>query len=175
MNPFFLILLAGAGIAAWSFFKTAKAARNLNYSISGFQIYRVDLAKGKIIFAVKAKFSNPEQQPLFINYIDIAAYIDSVYTSITTNGETKYNVSKLGTKIATLSETTNLEIKGGQITEKTFYPEVSLINLTLWGGAKLADRLRGQSGQVKPKNVLIKGNVKAEGITFPIEVVVPFN
>lgn len=175
MNPLLLILIAGAGVVAWSFLKTAKAARNLNYSISGFSVYKVELLKGKVTFRLKAKFSNPEQQPIFINYIDIAAYIDSVYQSIVQDGETKYNVTKTGTKIATLSETTNIEIKAGAISEYSFYPVVSLANLALWGGSKLLERLQGQSGTVKPKNVLIKGLIKAEGITFPVEVVVPFN
>lgn len=175
MNPFLLILLIGGGVAAWSILKTARAAKNLNYSISAFKIYRVEILKGKVTFELTAKFSNPEKQPIFINYVDIAAYIDSTYSTIQDNGQTKYVVTKNGTKIATLTETTNIEIKAGGITEKKLYPVVSLANLTLWGGAKLIDRLQGQSGTVKPKNVLIKGNVKAEGITFPIEVVVPFN
>ena len=175
MNPFFLILLIGGGIAAYSFLKTAKAARNLNYSITGFSIYQLQPLKNKITFRVNAKFSNPESQPLFINYIDLTAYVDSVYTTITTNGQTEYNVTKNGTKIATLAETTNIEIKANSITTHSFYPVVQITDLAIWGGSKLLDRLRGQSGQVKPKNVLIKGSVKAEGITFPIEIVVPFN
>lgn len=175
MNPFLLILLIGGGVAAWSLLKTAKAAKNLNYSISSFKVYRVELLKGKCTFEVTIKFSNPEKQPIYINYVDIAAYVDSVYSTYNDNGTTKYLIQKTGTKIATLTETANIEIKAGGITEKKLYPVVSLTNLALWGGTKMLDRLQGQSGNVKPKNVLIKGSVKAEGITFPIEVVVPFN
>ena len=175
MNPFFLILLVGGAVAAYSLLKTAKAARNLNYSISGFAIYQVQPLKNNLTFRVTAKFSNPESQPLFINYVDLTAYVDSTYTTTTENGETKYNVTSNGTKIATLTETTNIEIKANSITTYNFYPKVQFTDLAIWGGSKLLDRLRGQSGQVKPKNVLIKGSVKAEGITFPIEVVVPFN
>lgn len=175
MHPILLILLIGGGIAAYSLLKTAKAAKNLNYSISGFKIYRVELLKGKVLFELTAKFSNPESQPIFINYVDITAYVDSVYQTFTENGQTKYVIQKTGNKIATLTENTTLEIKAGQITTKKLYPEVSLTNLALWGGLKMIDRLQGNNGNIKPKNVLIKGSVKAEGITFPIEVVVPFN
>ena len=177
MNPAVPILLLVGGAIAWSVFRTAKAAVNLNYTILRFGIYRF-ATDGNLMLRLRVRFTNAQNTPLTINLFDIAAYLNSTYTYDSTG---KINVQNRGDLLATLNDSTGFVINANTFTDKDFYitvrwadvgryflnNAVSIIT-TIINADSIRDVIRAVIG----RNVLIYGLVKAENISIPVVNVV---
>lgn len=170
MNPFVVIGILGIGALALSLWKTAKAAVNLTYNIEKFRIYNISLKK--IVFELVAKFANPQNTPLHIQMVNLTAYVDAQYTTTTANGKTVYNVQNVGLPLCTATDNKAFVIEPNGFTTHSFYPEISLLNILTGALSKVVEKIR--TGSVdRPRNVLIKGFIKAEGVKIDVLTVIP--
>lgn len=173
MNPLITgALLLAVGALAYTFLGTAKAAVNLQYSIRKFRIYRIELTK--ILFELVVRFSNPSNSPIVVQMIDLSVYVDAQYTTITKDGKISYNVTNNGLRLCTMTDTKGFKINANNTTDKSFYPEITLFDVLTASVSKVIEKIK--TGAVdKPKNVLISGYIKAEGVKIQITQVVPLS
>lgn len=173
MNPFVAgALLLTVGALAYTFLGTAKAAVNLQYSIRKFRFYQIKLTK--MIFELVVRFSNPSNSPIAVQMIDLSVYVDAQYTTITKDGKTSYNVTNPGLRLCTMTDTKGFSIAANNTTDKSFYPEITILDILNATLSKVIEKIKNGSVD-RPKNVLISGYVKAEGVKINITQVVPFS
>lgn len=165
MNPFILVVF-GVGIAlALSYGKTIKAGLQLDWGISKFQLYKINLKE--LVFRLTMKFANSNNTPLKIQMISVKIYIDAVVAG----GQ----VTNTGKLIGSLDSDTIIEIPANKISEIAFYPTMPTAKLLLAVGQKVYDGITGTAADMKPQNVLISGFIKVEGVKINITNVIPFS
>lgn len=169
MNAGVILGIAIIGAVLWSYGKTAVAGLSLDYQLSKFQLYK--FASDGIKFRFQFKFVNSKPTPLHIQMINVKCYIDSVYTA---RPDGSLNITNTGKLIGTCQDATAVTIPANNITENYFYATISYFNLLTSVGTKVLEYIQNND-PLKPKNVLITGFIKAEGINIPITQVIPFN
>lgn len=173
MNPLAVgAILLTIGALAYTFLGIAKAAIDLRYSIQKFRFYQIKLTK--MIFELVVRFSNPSNNPIVVQMIDLAVYVDAQYTTINNNGKISYNITNSGLRLCQINDTKGFRIAANKITDKSFYPEITILDIVNATLSKIIEKIR--TGSVdRPKNVLIAGYIKAEGVNINIVQVVPFS
>lgn len=173
MNPLAVgAILLTVGALAYTFLGTAKAAIDLRYSIQKFRFYQIKLTK--MIFELVVRFSNPSNSPIAVQMVDLAVYVDAKYTTETKNGKTTYNVSSNGLRLCQMTDTKGFKIAANNTTDKSFYPEITLLDILNATLSKVIEKIKNGSVD-RPINVLISGYIKAEGVKINITQVVPFS
>lgn len=167
MSPFVPILLLIGGAAAFSLFKTVKAAKNLDFKVLKFSIYNL-VKNGNIVFRLNVRITNAKNTPLNVQLIDIGGYLDPKTT--TQNGKTV--LSSKGTLIATLTENTPFTIQKNGYTDKEFFVSASWAKIGETIGTTVLQNLLSNLLNSK---FLISGKVKAEGFVVPIQQIVNIN
>lgn len=165
-------LIAAAGVAAYSFSRTAKAALNLDYRITKFQIYNV-VKNGNLVLRVQILFINREASNIVVNNIDLSAYLNSIYTRAQ---DGSIEVQNKGDYFARLKDDSGFVIAANSDTYQDFYINVSWQDLGKMLLFNIADIIRFIANNnfnemlnvLLSKPVLVKGDVRAENIKFPI-------
>ena len=175
-HPLLWVALIGAGVAAYSYFKTAKAALNLDYRVTKFQIYNL-VKDGNLVLRLQILFTNREASQIVVNNIDLSAYLNSIYSR---SEDGSITVNNNGDFFARLKDDRGFVIAANSDTYQDFYINVSWKDLGKILAFNIVDivrfivnnNVREMVNELLSKPVLIKGDVKAENIKFPITQVV---
>jgi LEA14-like dessication related protein len=178
MNPVAIIALIAGAAVLYSVTRTVKAAVNLTWNVTRFGIYHL-ASGGSLVLRMRLRIGNPTNTPITVNFIDVSAYLDPVYTTV--NGS--LNVQSRGTYIASLQESLAIVIQPNAVTEHDFYIEVRWADIAKYLAMNVADIISSISNAqglnsiinaVINHPVLLQGNIKAENVNFPINQVVSF-
>ena len=164
MNPFGIILIAGAGVLAYNLLSTARTALKLDYRILKFQIYNF-ASGGNIVFRCRIRFVNNENTALHIKKVSFAAYYNAKFTE--SDGKIT-SVSSRGTRIASCDDTSEFVIPALSNIEKDFYIESKWSNLLSIVGLSVFNYLVNDENLIDNligKPILIDGAIRAEGVT----------
>lgn len=172
IHPLLWLGIIAAGVAAYSLTRTAKAALNLDYRITKFQIYNV-VKDGKLVLRVQVLFTNRENTNIVVNNIDLSAYLNSIYTRAQ---DGTIEVQNKGDFFARLKDDNGFVIAANSDTYQDFYINVSWQDLGKMLLFNVVDIIRFIANNnfnemlnvLLSKPVLVKGDVKAENIKFPI-------
>ena len=177
MNPIPLILLVVGGALAWSVFKTAKAAINLNYNITRFGIYKF-ATDGAMVLRVRVQFGNLMNQPIRINMVDLAAYFNPSYQ---TNNDGSVKILSRGNLLATLADASGFVIPANSIDTHDFYINVRWTDIAktlITNISNIVSIISNANGitdvmrQIVGMPVLLTGAIKAENVVFNVQQIV---
>ena len=179
MNPIAVIALIAGAAVLYSVTRTVKAAVNLTWNVTRFGIYHL-ASGGSLVLRMRLRIGNPTNTPITVNFIDVSAYLDPVYT---TDNNGTLNVQSRGTYIASLTESLAIVIQPNVVTEHDFYIEVRWADIAKYLAMNVADIISAISNaqgfnsiinSIVNHPVLLQGNIKAENVNFPINQVVSF-
>lgn len=161
MNPFFILALGAGVVYLTKVLRTAKAAKNLRYSLSRIQIYKLNLSE-PIIIRVWVSFTNLENAPIVVKQLYLDIYLQA-------------NDAKM--KIGTLNtDGISIVIPKNSTVERSFDISVPWKNLGITALNFLTTYLnRRNSGFPLPNKAIVEGQLKIVGLTIPINEEVSFS
>lgn len=157
MQPLFIIAVAAGTAYLVHLLRTAKSANSLRYHLQRIQIYRFKLSE-PIVFRVWIEFVNLENAPINVNQLYLDIYL---------------NISGSKHRIGTLNAA-NISIPSNQTIEKSFDISVPWKNLGV-GLLSILTNFATTRQWNFPDKAIVEGQLKASGLSIPINVEVPFN
>ena len=155
----FFLVAAIAGGAAYAIYliRKGRAVQSLRYQLTKIQLYQF-ASDGNLVFRVWMDFTNLENTPL---------HVDQLYLDVFLNFSGTYH------RIATLNAG-NIEIPANSTVSRSFDVRVPWANLGVATALVLKGLLTG-NGANWPTEAKIDGQIKALGVTIPVQTTIPFS
>ena len=150
------VIASGAAYAVYAIRK-ARAVQHLRYQLTRIQLYQL-ANDGNMVFRVWMDFTNLENTPLFVDQLYLDVFL---------------NFSGTQHRIATLNAG-NIEIPANQTVSRSFDVRVPWANLGVATALVLKGLLTG-NGANWPTEAKIDGQIKALGVTIPVQTTIPFS